>query len=430
MSKTNLYSLSNKIRTILLTTIDKELSNNSKKNHILINTQSQEQLTKKFENYRNFAVECNETFKGDENNEDNNIIYDLTYNYSDNKFNYFFHSSKTNNECLFPKNYIIKSHSPKKKYVKKIKNSKISENNLSKLQIDSAKTLTTETESSFSCKEVVDFKNSFSLSNDNNNKKHRKKISVDLYKNSIGNRKDDSSKLINYCYKLKKPNDDTINEISEDDTSSNKENKNHFLFFRRIKNKYKSIPKKKIKKIINKKKCENKNSHNDDHLQISRNKKNTINFTNEMETYFDSIEKLYPKTKIKIPNTDKKLLHFELKEADDVHCKNIFQLHHCNDKSSEKKSKEKELEQVKKSLYIQEINKKQAHKKSQNLESYFKSSINNPIVLKNKQIKDKRGKEEKKDIYVATQVDNSNIKLSKKRFKSLKLLHKKIMNPI
>ena len=416
MSKINKNKLSNKIRTILLNTIDKEILDNSNKNNLLINSQNKEQLTKKFENYRDFAVECNESFIGMQNDEDNNIFFDLSCNYSHNKLNYICHSSKSNNECLFPHNFIIKSPSLKKINVKKIKNSKKSENN--KLKTDSGQ-LTTEAESSFSFKEVGDLKNSETLSSDNN-KKYKKKLSADLYNYSISNKSNDISKLINYCYNLKKPNDHIINEISDDDTTSNKENKNKFSFFRKIKNKHKHIPKKKLKKTINKQTNINKNNLDNNNRSLKRTKKNTINFTNEMKIYFDYIEKSYSKEKINITYTDKKLINIKLKEADDFHCKNIFQFHHCSNKPFEKKPKEKKLEQEKKSCYKQVINKKHANKKSQYLETHFNSTDNNPIILKHIQIKEKKEKEEKKDVYVAVNVVN-NIRFRRKRFKSLKL---------
>ena len=426
MSNINLYNLSNKIRTNLLITVDKEILNNSKKNHLLINSQNQEQLTRKFENYRDFVIECSESFEGVQNNEDNNVFSDVRYNHSDSKFSFTSNSSKTNKEYLFNKNFITKSYSPKKNIVntkiKKIKNSKISENNLCKLQIDSGKTLTSETESSFSCRETLDLKNSLSLSNDNNNQKYKKKFSVDLFNYSVHNKNNDSSKLINYCYKLKKPNDEIINEISEDDTLTNKEIKKNYISPHKIKSKHKSIPKKKLKKIINKKKNYNKNIHNyEDRPLVFPIKKNTTNFTNEMELYFEYTETPYTKEKIKIPYTDKKLLNIGSKEIDNFHSKNSIQLRHCNFKSPEKKSKRKKFESPTKSLLCNLlINKNTANKKLR----HFKSIDNNHLILKQKEKREKREKKEKKEGSIDVIVF-CNKHSRRKNFKSSKLVYKK-----
>ena len=248
MSNINLYTLSNKVRTTLLTTIDKEISINSKNNGLLINSQNQEQLAKKFANSREFLIESNESFEGVQSNEDNNIYFGLSCNYSNNKLTCFYHSSKVNNEYLFYNNYITKSLSPKKNNacskIKKNKNSGTPEKIISKFKIDSGKTLITETDSSLSFKETKNFKNLVSLSCDNS-KKYVKKISADLYTSSIDNNLDDSSKLLNYCYKLKKPKEEIINEISDDDTSTNKKSRNNSLFTFRVKSKHKNAQKKK-----------------------------------------------------------------------------------------------------------------------------------------------------------------------------------------
>ena len=140
MSVINLYSLSNKIRTILLTTIDKEIFNIFKKTHLLINSQNHEQITKKFEKYRNFAVECFESFGGEHNHENNNIFYDLRCNFSHNKLNFFFYSSRKNSQLTFPQNFTDSHFSLKKNKknsrIQKIENSKVPENNLCKLKND------------------------------------------------------------------------------------------------------------------------------------------------------------------------------------------------------------------------------------------------------------------------------------------------------
>ena len=106
MSNINLYNLSNKIRTTLLTTIDKEMLNYSKKNHLLINSQNQEQLMKKFENYRDFTIESEESFEGELKNEEDNM---LNCNCSENKLTCFCYSPKTDNESFFPKSFIVLS---------------------------------------------------------------------------------------------------------------------------------------------------------------------------------------------------------------------------------------------------------------------------------------------------------------------------------
>ena len=133
MADINSYTLSNKIRTILLTTIDKEMLVSSNKNHLLLNSQTQEQLMKKFQDYRDFTIESEELFEGRQDNEDNNIFYDLRYNYSNNKFNFFCHSSRTCCGCLFPQTFITKLFSPKKNNanskLKKNKNLEKSEDN-------------------------------------------------------------------------------------------------------------------------------------------------------------------------------------------------------------------------------------------------------------------------------------------------------------
>ena len=115
MADTKLCSLPNKIRTILLSRIDKEISISTKQNHLLINSQSQEQLMEKFINYRNFIVEEEEeSFGGVQNSEDNCVLYDLRRIYSDNRFNYFYYSSKIDNGSLFPQNCIAKPFPQKK----------------------------------------------------------------------------------------------------------------------------------------------------------------------------------------------------------------------------------------------------------------------------------------------------------------------------
>ena len=416
MSNSNLYTLSNKIRTILLTSIDKEISINSTENHVLINSQNHEQLMKKFLNFQNFTIESEELFEGVQSNEDNSIFFDLSGSYSDNKFSYFCNSSKTNNECLFAQNFTTKSLSLKKNNsnsrMKKIKNLKVSQNNLNKLKIDSGKKLITEIESSFSWKEASDFKNLVSLGS-YNDKKYIKKFSADLklYSLSSKNKNDYSSKLINYCNKLKKPTNEIINEISDDDTSTNKEKLKNILFPHRIKNNHKIIEKK-LKKIINKKKIVNKTKHNNyERSSISLTKKNSTNFTNQMKLYFDSLEKSNPREKIKIRNVSKRVSNIELKKNSSSHWKNILHLYNYYSQSSEKKSKGKKIEHARKSIYLQFINKKLAHKKSQNLVTYFKSVDYTPIILKYEE------KKEKKDVFTYVDVNNKR-KFSKKQFRN------------
>ena len=417
MSDINLYTLSNKIRTILLIAIDNEIFASSKKNHLLINSQSEEQLTKKFVNYRDFIIESEESFEGEKNNEDNNI-FDFRCNYSHNKFNFYCYSSKASSEYLYSKNFITKSLPPKKNnadsHIKKITKAKMSESNFCKLKIDSGKKSIPQIKSSFSCNEIVDFKNSLSLSQKS---KYLKKFSADLYIYSVDNKNDDSTKLLNYCYKLKKPNDEIINEISDDDTSTNKDNKKNFLFPQRIKNSHRNIPKKKLKKIINKKKIYNKNNNNnDDHLLIYPTKKNSIDFTNEMKLYFDVVEKSNPKEKIKIQHIGQKESINEIKKTETFQGKNILQLHYYS-KSPEKKSKIKKFEQLKKPFCIQAINKKPVNKKYR----YFKSIDNDPIILKHKK---KKEKSEKNDVSISDSIA-SDKQFQRKHSKSSKTLCKK-----
>ena len=419
MSNINRYTISNKIRTILLTTIDKEIFNISKKNHLLINSQNHEQITKKFENYRNFAVECIESFEGEHNNENNNIFLDIKCNYPDDKLNFFCHSSKTDNRCSFAENYIIKSIPPEKNNAnsstKKIKILKNPENNSLKLKKDSGKKLIPELEASFSLKSAENFKNSLSLNNDKN-LNYRKKFSANFYAYSVNNKNNDSLKLINYCYKLKKPDDEIIKEIPDDGTSVNKKSEKNFLFTYRIKNNYKKINKKRLKKTI-KKNIGNKNNHrNKDHPLISASKNNTINFTNQMKLFFDNLEKLYLKDKIKIPYTDKKLLNIEFKETNAF--KNIFQFCHYKSKSPEKKLKAKKIEKEGNSFFIQEINNKTTYKKLH----HFKSIDTNHTKLKTKQKKEKIGK---KDVSIFVHIV-SNTQFTKKLIKNSKSFVKKI----
>ena len=421
MSNINLYSLSNKIRTNLLTTIDKEIFKNSKSNHLLINSQNQEQIIKKFQNYRDITIKYDESFEEIHNYKKNSIIFDSKYNHFDKRFS-FFYQIKTNNECLLLQKQIIKSLSLEKKNgnsrIKKIKNSKISENNLCKLKINSGKTIIPKRESSFSYKNVLNYKNPLSLNN--NNKKFIKKFSADVYIYSSGNKKDDSSKLINYCYKLKKPNDEIIDEISGDDTSTNKKNKKNLLLPNGIKNKNKH--KKKLKKIINKKIRANKNNHSSDgNLLIPITKNNSTNFTSLMKHYFENVEKLNPKEKIKIQQNDKRLSNAELKKSDVFHWKKILHLHHCKSKSHEKKSKGKKLEQARKSFCIKVAINKKLHKNSINIENFFKSVDNTLIILKNKE---KKEKIDKKNASIIVDVVINKQSLNK-QYKSSRMIYKK-----
>ena len=369
MSNINLYNLSNKIRTILLTTIDKEMLLCSKKNFLLINSQNSEQLMKKFENYRDFTIESEESFEGVQNNEDNKILYDLKCNYSNNKFNCFYYSSKTSNERLFQQRFITKSLPPKK-------------NNLGKLKISSRKKLIPKMKSSSSSKEIVNFNNSLLLNNDNS-KIHIKIFSADLYNYSVDNKNYNNSKLINYCYNLKKPNDEIINEISNDDTSTNKEDKDNVLFQHIIKNNHKKIHKKKLKKTIKKKITNKKKLNKDDELSISSNEQNNVNFTNKMKYYLSNIiEKSNSKEKLKI-----------------------------------------QLEQASKSkpFCIQETNnKKPVCKKLRHLKSIDKTHI----ILKNKENKIKKEKREKNDTSISISTA-SDAKFQRKNHKISKTLCKR-----
>ena len=427
MSNINLYNLSNKIRTTLLTTIDKEMLNYSKKNHLLINSQNQEQLMKKFEYYRDFTIESEESFEGELKNEEDNM---LNCNCSENKLTCFCYSPKTDNESFFPKSFMFKSPSPKKSSTKKIKNSEILENNLYKIEMESEKKIIPKMETLLSYKNAMDFKNSELLSYDNN-KKHRKRFSADFRIFSIKDKNKDNLKLINYCYKLKIPNDETINEISDNDNSTNKESAKKILLPCKIKNKHKNISKKKQKKTINKKKSANKNSHsNDDEPLVLPKKKYTDFLSNETKPYYNFKEKLNSKQKNKISYTDKKLPNNETKKTDVFHWKNFFQLHHYSTKPPEKKSKGKKLEQTKKLLFIQTTNKKPAHKKSQKLDTFLKSIDDNPIILKHnneqKENNENKEKKEKKNKKVKREKKNvSSSQLPQKHFKSSKSLYKK-----
>ena len=423
MSDINLYTLSNKIRTILLTAIDKEILTSSKKNNLLINSQNQEQLTKKFINYRDFIIESEELFEEVKCNEDNNIFYDLRGNYFDNKFNFFCNSTRTSNNCLAFQNFNTKSIFKKNNNInsqkKEIKDSGMSENNLFNVKVDSRKKLIEETKSSFSCNKIKNFKNSKLLKS--NSQKHIKKYSAD-YIYSRGNKNNDSLKLINYCYELKKPNVEIINEISEDDSSTNKETKKNLLFSHRIKKTFRNIPKKKLKKTINKKKSANNISYkNDDGPFNQYVRRKTTNFTNEMNLFFDKIEKSNQKDKIKIPHINKKLSNYRLKESDSFGEKNTSQFHGQNNKSSKKKLKGKKLELVKKIFSIRTINKRNVHRNSQDLSLYYKSIDNNPIILKHKEKKDK---EEKNYASIAVNVLD-NIEFKKKYYNSSRIVCKK-----
>ena len=414
MSNINLYNLSNKIRTTLLTIIDKEILKNSKENHLLLNSQNQEQLMKKFINYRDFTIECEESFEGIQKNKDNSVFFDLSYNYSDNKFSIFC-PSKTNNNSLFSQNFITKSFSPEKNKtnsrVKKIGNIKVSENDLIKKY--SRKKIITEMESSFSSKKVASLKKSSSLSDEHNKKRYIKRFSADLYIQSTENKNDDISKLINYCYKLKKPNDEIINEISEDDTSKNKENGKN-----KIKNKHKNTYKKKLKKIINKKISVNKNSHSKDVQPLkSPSKKNSTNFTSQMKLYFDYVEKSNLKEKNQY--FEKRLSNIELKKNNAFHWKNVLKLNHYNSKSPEKKSKGKKFERARKSFC--EINNKANSKKLLNLVTCYKLVDSNSKILK---VKEKKEKKDKKDVFFITDVADF-IQFPNKQSKSSRNICKK-----
>ena len=419
MSDINLYTLSNKIRTVLLTAIDKEILISSKNNHLLLNSQTQEQLIKKFVTYRDFAIESEESFEGVKTNEDNEVFYDLRCNYSNNKLSFLCKSSRSNC-CLFPQNFTNKSFSPQKNngspILKKSTNPKISENNICKLKNDSEKRIIPKMKSSFSCKEV-DLKNLVPLSNDNRGN-FMKKFSADLNNLCDDNKNNDSSKLINYCYNLKKPNDEIISEISDDDTPTNQENKKNHLFTHRIKYDHKNIPKKKLKKTINKKKSESKNSNsNDDSPLKSPFKNKIINFPSEIKFYPDDTEKSNQNEKLKIQRKGRKFSIIETKENDNFYWKDILQLHHNNSsKSSEKKSKGKKIEQKRKSVCIPMISKKPTNKKFLRLQTID----NNNLILNHKEKKEKK---EKNDAYFAVETV-SNTKMHKKFFKRSKTLFK------
>ena len=418
MSYLNLYTLSNKIRTILLTTIDKEISISSKNNHLLLNSQTQEQLMKKFVANRDFTIESEESFEGEQSNEENNIFFDLRCNYSNNKLNILCYTSR-NNGSLFPKNIIKNSFSPQKSCrnprVKNIKNSKILENNENKSKNDSIKRIIPKMKSSFSCKEVIDFKSLVPLSNDNRGK-YVKKFSADLNNLCDDNKNNDSSKLINYCYNLKKPNDEIISEISDDDTPTNQENKKNHLFTHRIKYDHKNIPKKKLKKTINKKKSNNKKYYigEDSPLKTPTAKK-IINFTNEMKLCSDNVEKSNQIEKVKTQRSGRRWSIIQSKN-DNFYWKDILQLHHNNSKSSEKKQKVKKIEQPRKSFCIPVINKEPTYKKLLR----FPTIDSNNLIINHKEKKEKR---EKNDAPIVIETV-SNTKFQRKDFKRSKTLCK------
>ena len=423
MSDINLYTLSNKIRTILLTAIDKELLTSSKKNNLLINSQNQEQLTKKFINYQDFIIESEELFEEVKCNEDNNIFYDLRCNYFDNKYSFFCNSTRTSNNCLALQNLntksIFKKNNNVNSQMKETKDSRMSENNLFNVKVDSGKKIIEKTKSSLSCNKKKNFKNSKSLKS--SSQKHIKKYSAD-YIFSGDSKNNDSLALINYCYELKKPNVEIINEISEDDSSTNKETKKNLLFSHRIKKTFRNIQKKKLKKTINKKKSANNISYkNDDERFIHHVRRKTTNFTNEMNLFFDKIEKSNQKDKIKIPHINKKLSNYRLKDTESFCEKNISQFHGHNNESSKKNLKGKKLELVKKIFSIRAINKRHAHRNSQDLSIYYKSIDNNPIILKHKENKDKG---EKNDASIAVNVLD-NIEYKKKYYNSSRIVCKK-----
>ena len=391
MSHNNLYTLSNKIRTILLTAIDKEILMCSKKNHLLINSQSQEQLMQKFESYRNFAIESEESFEAFQDNDNNDIFYDLRCNYSDNKFNFCCYSSRTSNECLYIQNSTNQSLNKRKNdfnsRIQTTTNIEIQDNNFCQFKLNSGKKLITKKKSSFSCKEIIDLKNLVTLNNHNNN--HIKQFSFDFNFYSGDNKNDDSSKLLNYCYKLKKPNDEIINEILDDDTPTNKEITKNPIFPNKMKNNERNIPKKKLKKTIHKKKTLNKiNCNNDDESSVLLIKKYTTNLLND-KLHYNSKEKSNQKEKNRLLYLDKKPSSIELKEIGIFHEKKIFQTHYHDNKSPEKKSKGKKSEQSRKSFSILETNKKPPNKKKIR---HFNSIDETPLILIHKEKKEKKDK--------------------------------------
>ena len=419
MTDKNLYALSNKIRSILLTTIDKEILANSKKNHLLLNSQTQEQLMKKFVNYQDFTMESEESFEGKQNNEDN--FYDFQCSYSNNKLNFSCHSSRKNG-CLFPQNFIDKishkrnSENPK---ISKFRISKISENDLYNLKKNSGKKLILKMKPSSSCKEIIDFK-SLSLLNNDNFTKYKKKFSADLYNYSAYNKHDDTFGLINYCYKLKKPNEEIINEISDDDSPTNQNNIKNHLFPYRKKNNHKNFSKKKLKKTINKKRSCNKINHNNDESPLRTPiRKKITNSTNEIKIYSDKMEKSNQNEKIKNQNIKRKLSMIASKESSTFHWKNILQLNHYKSKSPEKKLKGRKTELQRKISSMQVIkvlNKKTEKKKLR----HFKSIDPNHLILKHK---DKKGKKEKNDAAIAVNAV-CNIQFQRSQFRKSKTICK------
>ena len=82
-----LYNKSNKIRSILLLAIDKELFSIKNKNTLLINSLDQWQLIDKFKGNNNYTIESVESFKGTLINEENNKKFvEIKYNFIKNKY--------------------------------------------------------------------------------------------------------------------------------------------------------------------------------------------------------------------------------------------------------------------------------------------------------------------------------------------------------
>ena len=106
------------------------------------------------------------------------------------------------------------------------------------------------------------------------------------------------------------------------------------------------------------------------------------------------------------------------KKNDAYHSKNICQLIRCNSKPSEKKSKGKKIEQSRKSLFIQVLNKNPTHKKSQNLLTYFKSTDENPIILKQKGKKETKNVSNPVNVFINSRIKRKNYESSRSVNKS------------
>ena len=305
-----LYNKSNKIRSILLIAIDKELFNIKNKNTLLINSLDQWQLIDKFKENNNYTIESIESFKGTLNNEENNKNYiDIKYNNKKNQVYFttyslnegmFFNTSKSykktkntvqyfflnktsrrdgNKKCVD----IISNSLNKKKLEKKNEENKDSKDNsnedckerkphkILRVKTTKLKNHKKEYKTKFSSsKEIQNINKIKNFASTKNNKIEDKKpnpdklVPVDFtgYTSSDENNMCNyMSKLINYCFYLKKPIEEVIKGTTCDDTSPIKDTKKRKYH----RTKYtKNLWKKKMKKTINKNNNNNNNSSGDD----------------------------------------------------------------------------------------------------------------------------------------------------------------------